>query len=316
MLTATQKKTAQAIVNIFETGSVLGDYGNVTLLPGDTGHLTFGRSQVTLGSGNLHDLLRQYCDNPGARFGAPLHQYLGRLQSRDFSLDHDQYLHNLLQASADDVVMRETQDVFFDQRFWQSAERIAGQIGITTPLGVAVIYDSVVHGSVVRMRDRTNEQAGTLAALGEQRWIGAYLRTRRAWLAGNRLDLRPTVYRMDAFQRLLDQGYWGLELPLVVRGLEISKATMEATPTGCFDGPQPGSRVLAVQTPLIRGLDVRLVQLGLSASRTNIKADGIYGNTSARCIREYQAAHGLPATGIADLALITQLVACGTNCSG
>ena len=316
MLTATQKKTAQAIVNIFETGSVLGDYGNVTRLPGDTGHLTFGRSQVTLGSGNLHDLLRQYCDNPGARFGASLHQYLSRLQSRDLSLDDDQYLHNLLQASADDVVMREMQDVFFDHRFWQSAERIAGQIGITTPLGVAVMYDSVVHGSVVRMRDRTNEQAGTLAALGEQQWIEAYVRTRRAWLAGNRLDLRPTVYRMDAFQRLIDQGYWGLELPLVVRGLEISRVTLEATPTSCFDGPQPGSRTLAVQTPLIRGLDVRLVQLGLSALRTNIKADGIYGNTSARCIREYQAAHGLPATGIADLSLITQLAACGIACPG
>ena len=39
MLTPTQKKSAQAIVNIFETGFVLGDYGNVTVIPGDTGHL-------------------------------------------------------------------------------------------------------------------------------------------------------------------------------------------------------------------------------------------------------------------------------------
>ena len=49
MLTITQKKTAQAIINIFETGVVLGNYGQVTLIDGDTGHLTFGRSQTTLG---------------------------------------------------------------------------------------------------------------------------------------------------------------------------------------------------------------------------------------------------------------------------
>ncbi|MDQ3267784.1 MAG: hypothetical protein M3P47_03520 [Pseudomonadota bacterium] len=52
MLTATQKKTAEALVNIFETGEVLGDCSQVTLIAGDTGHLTFGRSQTTLGSGN------------------------------------------------------------------------------------------------------------------------------------------------------------------------------------------------------------------------------------------------------------------------
>lgn len=41
MLTEKQKKAAQAIVNIFETGKVEGDYGKVTLLSGDPGHLTY-----------------------------------------------------------------------------------------------------------------------------------------------------------------------------------------------------------------------------------------------------------------------------------
>ena len=68
MLTPTQKQTAQSIVNLFETGVVLGDYGSVTVIPGDTGHLTFGRSQTTLGSGNLLDLLQRYCANDGGRF--------------------------------------------------------------------------------------------------------------------------------------------------------------------------------------------------------------------------------------------------------
>jgi chitosanase len=65
MLTLTQKRTAEAIVNLFETGEVLGDYSQVTLIAGDRGHLTFGRSQTTLGSGNLYELLLRYCRSSG-----------------------------------------------------------------------------------------------------------------------------------------------------------------------------------------------------------------------------------------------------------
>lgn len=156
MLTATQKKSAQAIVNIFETSTVLGDYGNVTLIAGDTGHLTFGRSQTTLGSGNMLNLLQRYCGNPGARFGWRLATYLNRFTHKDLSLDNDLQLHNLLRATADDSVMREIQDVFFDDVYWQPAERAASQTGIDTPLGVAVVYDSTVHGSWKIIKDSTN----------------------------------------------------------------------------------------------------------------------------------------------------------------
>lgn len=309
MLTATQKQTAQSIINIFETGVASGDYGNVTVITGDTGHLTFGRSQTTLGSGNLLDLLKRYCANPGARFGTRLARWLPRFEAIDLSLDTDTRLHNILRATADEKVMRDTQDVFFDEVYWLPAERAASNLGITSPLGVAVVYDSTVHGAWKFMRDRTNRQSGTTAALGEQAWIKAYVATRRDWLAtGARADLRKTVYRMDAFQRLVDEGFWRLGLPLVMRGAELSLATLDATPPGCFDGPQPGTRSLALQTPLARGLDVRLVQLGLSDRGADIKADGIFGQTCMARLKQYQTMQGMPATGAADLALIAQLV--------
>ena len=72
MLSDLQKKTAQAIVNVFETSQVLGDYGKVTLLPGDSGHLTYGRSQTTLASGNLFLLINAYCQAGDAAFGPAL----------------------------------------------------------------------------------------------------------------------------------------------------------------------------------------------------------------------------------------------------
>ena len=118
MLTPTQKQTAQSIVNLFETGAVLGEYGSVTVIPGDTGHLTFGRSQTTLGSGNLHDLLQRYCRNDGARFGHRLAPWLPRFAAVDLGLDNEPRLHNLFRATADDTVMRETQDQCFDEVYW------------------------------------------------------------------------------------------------------------------------------------------------------------------------------------------------------
>lgn len=309
MLTHTQKRAAEAIVNIFETGVVLGDYGKVTLIAGDSGHLTFGRSQTTLGSGNLHKLLQEYCDNPGARFAARLEPFLARFAERDQSLDHERHLKNVLRASADDPVMRETQDSFFDRAYWQLAERNARQQGIGSPLGVAVVYDSIIHGSWQRIRDRTNAESGSIDQLGERDWIAAYVRTRRQWLESHqRRDLRATVYRMDALQRLIALGQWGLELPLVVRGAEISLATLNATPHGCYDGPQPGTRVLALQSPMQRGLDVRLVQLGLSAHDIDLIADGVFGRASLEAVSAFQRIRGLPATGVVDSALIADLV--------
>lgn len=308
MLTATQKRTAESIVNIFETGHVLGDYGMVTLIPGDTGHLTFGRSQTTLGSGNLAKLLRRYCEAPGALFGPMLTKYLPRFDARDTALDCDGVLHNILRASADDPVMRDTQDAFFDDTYWQPAMRAAAREGIVSPLGCAIVYDSFVHGSWKAMRDRCTGRIGSICDSDDSGWCSTYVEIRRDWLNCHaRSDLRATVYRMDAFRRLIEQGFWNLELPIVVRGQEISPASLAALPPGCFDGPAPGSRALAVSSPLMRGLDVRRAQLGLSLAGIDIRADGLYGQTSARCMKAWQAAKGFPATGVADVAQVASL---------
>lgn len=106
MLTDLQKQTAQAIVNVFETSAVRGRYDLVTLLEGDTGRLTYGRSQTTLSTGNLFKLIDDYCRRDGAWYSATLFPYLTPLRQQDPSLDHDLHFHNLLRAAADDPVMR------------------------------------------------------------------------------------------------------------------------------------------------------------------------------------------------------------------
>jgi hypothetical protein len=77
-------------------------------------------------------LIERYLTNTGARFGARLAIYLDHLRSRDATLDGELVLHNLLRASADDPVMRETQDAFFDRENWQPAQLAATKIGLAT----------------------------------------------------------------------------------------------------------------------------------------------------------------------------------------
>jgi chitosanase len=298
LLTDTQKRVAQAIVNIFETSSVRGDYSRVTLIEGDTGQLTYGRSQTTLTSGNLFKLIHQYCQRPGARFGEALSEFLSDLEAQDPGLNHHSHFHNLLRASADDLVMRDTQDEFFDSEYWATADRIARRDGICTPLGVAVVYDSVVHGSWPMIRRRVNESLGMVEDTDERTWITEYVKARHDWLANHRrLDLRPTVYRMASLGRLIEQEAWMLELPLVVRRLEINQQALFATPPYVYDGPEPRSREIVVTSPLQRGLDVRLVQVALSEAGHDVRADGIYGRVSKGIVESFQHENGLAVTG-------------------
>ncbi len=298
MITSTQVQTAQAIVNIFETDHVLGDYSAVTLLAGDTGQLTYGRSQTTLQSGGLGKLVRQYRANCGAVFADMLAPFQGDLDNKNPTVNGDWHLHNLLRACADDPVMRDTQDEFFDQDYWQRAVRSANSLGISMPLGLCIVYDSIVHGSWQLIRRRTINVVGYPGDVDEQQWLSEYVKQRRQWLANqSRRILRKTTYRMNVFQQLISSKEWALQLPIVVRGHEINLDTLSATPKGVYSGPPVGSRTLAVERPLQRGQDVRLLQLALSGRGHKMDADGIYGNESRKAVIAYQQANGLPATG-------------------
>jgi len=228
MLSESQKRTAQAIVNIFETGTAEGRYDDITLLKGDPGHLTYGRSQTTLGSGNLYLLLQDYCDTPGARYAAGLTPYLARLKAKDLSLDNDSTLKSLLKNAGTEPLMQRVQDAFFDRVYWTPAVKAALHSGHSLPLSIAVVYDSHIHGSWKRVRDTTHSNVGQVSAVGEKAWIAGYVKTRRDWLANHSIKiLNSTVYRMDAFQKLIQADNWHLEPPIVVRGVNVPAEVAE-----------------------------------------------------------------------------------------
>lgn len=298
MLTELQKRAAQAIVNIFETSEPRGDYGRVTVLKGDNGHLTYGRSQTTLSSGNLYLLLKAYCEEQDAQYADGLKYYLPRLLQRDTRLDHDTTLHTLLQSAGDDPVMQDVQDQFFDRAYWDPSVRAAEELGLDSVLGIAVVYDSKIHGSWRTIRDKTLEQYGEAEDIGESTWIESYLHVRRAWLANHRIPiLRKTVYRMDAFFILIQQSNWDLSFPFYVRGIRVDEGAVAPTLPRA-SAQESGLRLLYLQSPFLRGDDVKEIQDALLRDGYSIKADGIFGRNTEKAIKEFQTKHGLKADGI------------------
>jgi len=298
MLTNLQKKTAQAIVQIFETSRVNGDYGRVTLLTGDTGHLTYGKAQTTLASGNLHMLIAEYCRAPGAALAGPLSAFLLQLENRDISLDHNSTFRGLLRDAGEDSVMHSVQDGFFDRVFWQPATRQMDSISGSQALTAATVYDSTVHGSWRLMRDRTNTQHGTMASPGEQAWVASYIATRHDWLANHSNTLlHKTVYRMNALQGLVDAGAWDLPLPLTVRGIRIDEAALSDDIRA--SAADPSERILKLIRPMMQGHDVRALQEALKAKMVAVEIDGIFGSGTERAVVQFQVEAGLTVDGIA-----------------
>src|SRR5579883_1635152 len=172
-MTLLQQKTIKAIVNIFETGRAAGNYSAVTVLAGDTGHLTYGRSQSALGSGTLFELLSQYCVAPGARFAAQIQLYLPRIEARDITFDNDATLRNILREAGGDPVMQAEQDRFFDTNYFNPACVAAGACGLNSALSQAIVYDSHIQGNWRAMRDAASRKCGVPGSNGvsEQQWI-------------------------------------------------------------------------------------------------------------------------------------------------
>jgi chitosanase len=288
-----QQNTARAIVNVFETGRIAGNYAAVAVLKGDSGHLSYGRSQAALGSGVLFQLLEGYCQKQSAKYAAQLQPYLPRFRNKDSTLDADAALKALLKlAATDDPVMRLTQDQFFDSRYLAPACSDAAALGVVEPLGAAVIYDSRIQGGWPLLKQRI----GPVTARGSKDWVQRYIALRKAWLNSLASPLPSTVYRMDSFDSLVKLEQWNLDLPVAVHGITITAEALAG------DVPDQGpSRTLRLATPYLRGNDVSAVQQALEHHGLPITPDGIYGAFTAKLVEQWQRAHTIAEDGAGSL---------------
>jgi chitosanase len=250
--TESDKQKAMAIVRIFETGKPLGDYAAVAVLNDGAG-VSFGTSQFTHRSGALRGVIDEYLrlgGIVGRRVLIEKYRLLHTISPEAIDrLSTDTAFKNALRAAAVTREMRAAQNKIAVEKYLQPAVEACEGSGFILPLSLAVIYDSMTHGSYERIRDRvrvsksegfSRSTDGTGLVPGvtltfEKAWITEYVRQRDAWLASIP-RLRATRYRTRFFLDQIKVGRWHLELPLYVHGVRLSEVqstgfSLPLTPT-------------------------------------------------------------------------------------
>ena len=224
-MTSAQKRLCIRVVNVFETGTADGAYAVISIYndgPHDMKQITYGRSQTTE-YGNLRELVALYVQNHGT-YADELAPYVPKIGI--VPLTGDKVFQKLLvDAANDDVVMRATQDAFFDKRYWDPMVAWGTTKGFTSALAALVLYDSFIHsgGILEFLRSRFPEPVPSNGG-DEKVWVGQYVDTREAWLAGaSRAVLRKTVYRTQCLRREIKRDNWDLAtVPITANGKRVS----------------------------------------------------------------------------------------------
>ena len=215
-----QKKLIEQVINCFETGSITGNYSQVTLLddaPNGTKQVTYGRSQVTE-YGNLKTLLQAY----HGQYAMDLGQYIPKI--RDGSLATNTGFHELLRKAGKDPAMQKCQDDIFDEHYFKPSVEWATTMGFTEALSLLVIYDSYIHsGHIMQsLRNKFSERVPNEGG-NEKTWIKSYVEARHNWFK-NSLNpvLQNCVYRTSCLMSLISLGNWDLtQRPIMAHGVMI-----------------------------------------------------------------------------------------------
>ena len=244
------KLKALAIVKIFETSDPFGDYAAVTVLNDGAG-VSYGISQFTHRSGSLLAVAEKYLESGSMVGRRVIEDRLPVLRLRAAGpirqLAGDTTLKKALQAAAVTREMRSAQEHVAFERYLGPAMGACEGSNFVLPLSLAVVYDSMNHGSWATIRDRVP------AGLGEKEWITAYVRERDRWLRSHP-RLESTAYRTRFFLSQIQTGRWHLELPLNVHGRVLTASMLrtgdqhkvfdpESSAAAESSGPQQDSAV-------------------------------------------------------------------------
>jgi chitosanase len=250
----TDIEKAMAIVNVFETGKPRGNYATLAVLNDGAG-ISYGIKQFTHRSGSLLQVVEKYLSTGTTAGRETIESRLPILcRSTKLAIDtlaSDERFKQALKSAAATPEMRASQDSIAFERYMKPAVDECRALGLTLPLSLAVVYDSMVHGSWPKL----SAQIGPVR--DEKVWIKRYVETRHEWLRSIG-RLRTTSYRTSFFLKEIARGNWQLKLPMYVHGylLKASDFPEAATPQPPAEalpdtqpGPGPKSRDAQVAAP-------------------------------------------------------------------
>lgn len=234
------KLKALAIVKIFETGKPAGDYTAVAVLDDGAG-ISYGINQFTHKSGSLGKVIEKYLYNlarererdsshGGGSGEIGVVQFEDRLPdlrkksaAAISKLAGDSLFKAALRNAGKTPEMQAAQRSVMETMYLRPAIEACEGDGFTLPLSLAVIYDSINHGSFEKIRDRVRMSREKFASdtAFEQAWISTYVTRRDAWLESVP-RLKKTDYRTDFFLAQIDRENWQLDLPVWVHGFHLT----------------------------------------------------------------------------------------------
>ena len=219
--TENDKLKALAIVNIFETSQPFGDHAACVVLNDGAG-ISYGINQFTHRSGSLAAVVEAYLRNGGQLgkeiFAAALPVLCRTSTAAINNLSRNTNFRNALRAAAITREMKAAQQEIAFEKYLLPALQICEARGFVLPLSLAVVYDSLTHGSF----ERISRTVGDLHS-DEKAWITEYVRKRHLWLYSIQ-RLRPTAYRTKFFLNQIAISNWNLSLPLAVHGFKLTEA--------------------------------------------------------------------------------------------
>ncbi|MPV88619.1 chitosanase [Georgenia ruanii] len=219
---AARKARAAQITSTFENSTLDLQYGFAENI-GDGRGITAGRAGFTSGTGDLLLVVRRYAD---LKPGNVLAKYIPALEEVDGS-DSMAGLDGFAAAwgqAAKDPAQRRLQDEVVDELYFRPAMQMADELGIRTPLGQAILWDTMIqhgsggaNGTQAIIRD-TLDDVGPVDD-DEAAWLDAFLDARLHHLDHAYQDAETDAdassqSRIDALRSLLDSGNLAMNLPM------------------------------------------------------------------------------------------------------
>jgi len=220
-ISANQKRKIIQVINVFETGTPTGNYSNISIYadgPVINGtrikQITYGRSQTTE-YGVLKVLIQQYITNNG-QYANQFRPFVDKIGKQPSLYTDSSFKILLKNAGQNDPIMKSTQDIFFDQLYYQPAFKWFTGMKFKLPLSLLVIYDSFIHsGNILASLRQRFPESVPINGGDEKKWIAQYVDVRHDWLEhhANKI-LRNTIYRPICFEKAITQNNWDLSLPI------------------------------------------------------------------------------------------------------
>ncbi|MDK9699624.1 MAG: chitosanase [bacterium] len=230
--TSDQQRRANQLVSLFEHGTIEIRYDDVDNLDDGRGY-TCGRGGFTTATGDVLEVVKRYLKHYP---DSPLSVYLPELKrlakAKSDAVEGLPGFPEAWKAESEKPQFCDAQDAVIDEWYWKPAQTVAEKNGIVSPLGIAILFDTIIQhgdgsdadglGSLLRRTRSHCDGSPKGGKVTEAKFLRVFLATRRATLehahdSDTREVWSKSTGRIDVLESLLHAGNFELQGPLKIR---------------------------------------------------------------------------------------------------